>query len=69
MTFKSGVTEEEVSKYAQKITGAGGEITKEYNAFINGFIAVIPDDFLVSLQSDVGGDIETLEPDGVSNVQ
>ncbi|KAF9452378.1 hypothetical protein P691DRAFT_756493 [Macrolepiota fuliginosa MF-IS2] len=57
-------------KVTKDIENNGGTITNDFRPLLNAFAADIPESYLTSLKSLVGGDtIKNLEPDGVVTTQ
>ncbi|KAF5323116.1 hypothetical protein D9611_009230 [Ephemerocybe angulata] len=70
VVFKKNVTSDQIEKYAQDVTNAGGEVKDRYDqgaGILNGFSATIPASFHASLQGD--SLVDYIEPDGVVTIQ
>ncbi|KJA13670.1 hypothetical protein HYPSUDRAFT_195647 [Hypholoma sublateritium FD-334 SS-4] len=72
VVFKDDVTSDEITKYVNEITEAGGTIKERYDTgagILNGFAATIPESYLTSLQSLQGSVVDYIEQDGVVTTQ
>ncbi|KAF8893362.1 protease propeptide/inhibitor [Infundibulicybe gibba] len=85
VVFKQHVSADQIDKFADDVNNNGGEVGHRYGSVLNvihhfsplilgvtaqqGFSASIPDEYLSSLQSLVGDDIDYIEPDSVVTTQ
>ncbi|KAJ3512093.1 hypothetical protein NMY22_g15436 [Coprinellus aureogranulatus] len=70
VVFKEGVTSDQITKYANDVKAAGGEIKDRYDegaGILNGFSATIPASFHANLAAD--DLVDYIEPDGVVTTQ
>ncbi|KAF8070181.1 protease propeptide/inhibitor [Lyophyllum atratum] len=63
VVFKDNATQEQINAYANNVDSNGGTVMNRYSDALKGFAAVIPEQFLQSLQGD--DIIDYIEPDGV----
>jgi len=71
VVFKDGATKEQIQKYEKDVNDNGGQVTRGYEdgSILKVFTAVIPDQFVTTLQSFQGDVIDYIEPDGVVTTQ
>jgi len=68
--FKESASSDEINKYADEVSKAGGEVKDRYDTVLKGFSATIPAQFLLQLQTNLqDGPIDYIEPDGVVTTQ
>ncbi|KAJ3535630.1 hypothetical protein NMY22_g6402 [Coprinellus aureogranulatus] len=70
VVFKDGVTSEQITKYANEVKAAGGEVKDRYDegaGILNGFSATIPASFHANLAAD--DLVDYIEPDGIVTTQ
>ncbi|KAJ3866583.1 hypothetical protein EV359DRAFT_79424 [Lentinula novae-zelandiae] len=72
VTFKDGVSKDEIQKFKDEVTSEGGEIGHTYDGLISGFSAKIQPQTLQAFQQQASisdSVIETIEPDSTVTIQ
>ncbi|KAK7472542.1 hypothetical protein VKT23_000657 [Stygiomarasmius scandens] len=72
VSFKEGVSQDEIKKYIEQVNGSGGKVYKNFDGVITGFAAEIPPTTLQAFQQEQsvqGSIIEGIEPDGEVHIQ
>ncbi|THV05060.1 hypothetical protein K435DRAFT_961453 [Dendrothele bispora CBS 962.96] len=67
VTFKDGVSQDEIKKYVEQVNGSGGKVYHNYDGVITGFAAEIPPQTLQAFQKQqslTDSIIQGIEPDG-----
>ncbi|KAJ4483436.1 hypothetical protein J3R30DRAFT_3448447 [Lentinula aciculospora] len=68
VTFKDGVSQDEIQKFKDEVTSGGGELGHMYDGLISGFSAKIQPQTLQAFQQQAGlsdSIIENIEPDSI----
>ncbi|KAI0051903.1 serine proteinase inhibitor IA-1 [Auriscalpium vulgare] len=69
VVFKKDTSADTIKNHESEIKKCGGEVHDSYDSVLKGFSAVIPDSYLLQLQSLQGGEIDYIEADGVVTTQ
>ncbi|EJD03288.1 protease propeptide/inhibitor [Fomitiporia mediterranea MF3/22] len=69
VVFNDEVTADQIDKYVAEVKEGGGEVTKRFDAILNGFSARISDQTLNVFKSLQGDVIKYIEPDQVVTTQ
>jgi len=72
VVFKKDTTADQIKKYEDELTKAGGTLNQKFDTLLKGFSATIPDKLLFLWESGLtgaGSPINYIEPDQVVTTQ